>query len=134
MPYLFDASALLNATVAQGRQALEIVKGQFVLDLTAYEVGNAIWGLSVLQNKFSPELVDSTIGVFVNLLEQMKELGLRDTSLASVMSIAKDERTTFYDSSYIAIAKDRTLTLVTDDRRLSKMASKYVNVKSSTSL
>jgi predicted nucleic acid-binding protein len=64
----------------------------------------------------------------------MKELGLRDTSLASVMSIAKDERTTFYDSSYIAIAKARALTLVTDDRRLSKVASRYVNVKSSTSL
>jgi len=54
--------------------------------------------------------------------------------LVSIMNVARNERTTFYDSAYIAAAKDRKLTLVTDDGRLSKAASKYVEVRDSSEL
>ena len=111
-----------------------MVRGHFVLDLTSYEAGNTLWRLSVLQNKLTIEAVDSTLGVLTKLMEQTKEMNVRNMDLVSIMNVARNERTTFYDSAYIAAAKDRKLTLVTDDGRLSKAASKYVEVRGSAEL
>jgi len=111
-----------------------VVRGHFVLDLTSYEAGNTLWRLSVLQNKLTIEAVDSTLGVLTKLMEQTKEMNVRNMDLVSIMNVARNERTTFYDSAYIAAAKDRKLTLVTDDGRLSKAASKYVEVRGSSEL
>src|SRR5437867_4515694 len=134
MPYLLDASALLNIIISRGQKALDVVRGHFVLDLTSYEAGNTLWRLSVLQNKLTIEAVDSTLGVLTKLMEQTKEMNVRNMDLVSIMNVARNERTTFYDSAYIAAAKDRKLTLVTDDGRLSKAASKYVEVRDSSEL
>ena len=51
MPYLLDASALLNIIVSRGQKALDVVRGHFVLDLTSYEAGNTLWRLSVLSEQ-----------------------------------------------------------------------------------
>ena len=134
MPYLLDASALLNIIVSRGQKALDVVRGHFVLDLTSYEAGNTLWRLSVLQNKLTSETVDSTLEVLAKLMEQTKEMNVHSMNLLSIMNVARNERTTFYDSAYITAAKDRKLTLVTDDGRLSKAASKYVEVRGSAKL
>ena len=111
-----------------------MVRGHFVLDLTSYEAGNTLWRLSVLQNKLTSETVDSTLEVLAKLMEQTKEMNVHSMNLLSIMNVARNERTTFYDSAYITGAKDRKLTLVTDDGRLSKAASKYVEVRGSSEL
>jgi predicted nucleic acid-binding protein len=40
---LFDASALLNLVRKRGKNTLKLLKGNYILTLTFYEVGNALW-------------------------------------------------------------------------------------------
>jgi len=95
LPYLLDASALLNIIVSRGQKALDVVRGHFVLDLTSYEAGNTLWRLSVLQNKLTIEAVDSTLEVLARLMEQTKEMNVRNMDLVSIMNVARNERTDF---------------------------------------
>ncbi len=134
MPSLFDASALVNLIVSKGTDSLEIVKGQYILDLTLYEAGNALWKLSALKDKLSPEEADSMLGTIAKLAARMRIITVADLDLNSVMTMARGEKASFYDSSYIATAKSKNYLLVTDDRRLSRIASKHVEVKSSAQL
>ncbi|WP_054856544.1 hypothetical protein [Vulcanisaeta sp. JCM 16159] len=43
MSYLFDASSIMNIIKHMKRGALSILRGNYVLDLTMYEIGNALW-------------------------------------------------------------------------------------------
>ena len=53
MSFLFDASALLNTVRTVGRNALDVVGGNYVLTSTPYEIGNALWRESKLLNIIS---------------------------------------------------------------------------------
>ena len=53
MKLVFDASALLNLIRNHGQDALEYLRGNYVLTLTPYEVGNALWKEAVLLNRVS---------------------------------------------------------------------------------
>lgn len=106
MSYLFDASAILNTILSRGQDTLDLVRGHYVLDLTSYEAGNALWRLSVLQNKLTAETVDSTLSVLVELAERTNEISVSSMNLVSIMNIARNEKTTFCDSTYVAAAKD----------------------------
>jgi len=45
--------------------------------------------------------------------------------LPDVAEVAEKERITFYDASYVTIAKVQNLTLVTEDANLAEAASKH---------
>lgn len=114
--------------------ALEHVKDQHILDLTLYEAGNTLWKLSSVQKKLSVEEADSLLGTIARLIVYMKITSVSDIDLSSVMNTARDERATFYDAAYIETSKSRKYLLITDDKRLARIAAKYVGVKSSSEL
>ncbi|MEM2786551.1 MAG: type II toxin-antitoxin system VapC family toxin [Candidatus Nitrosotenuis sp.] len=119
---LYDASAFLNLLLNEGSNALSILSGQKVLDLTLYEIGNSIWRIQHLQKKITKEeaclLLDSCIQV-ISSMTVLDVDGLEN----QVKEIASDNEQSFYDSAYLAVAKKYGLELVTDDKKLLKVAS-----------
>jgi len=132
VPSLFDASALANLIIRRGQKALGVTKGNFALDLTGYETGNALWRLCFLEKKITHEEADaflSTVSGFLNLLQM---ISFAELDSKRILSLAISKRLAFYEASYIAAAETKRLTLVTDDEALTKVAEEFVETKSST--
>ena len=53
MRRVFDASALLNIIRLLGSEALPYLRGNNILTLALYEVGNALWKEATLLGKIS---------------------------------------------------------------------------------
>ena len=132
---LFDASALVNLMVTRGGSALEVAKGNDVLDLTLYEGGNALWKLSTLLGKISTEDADSLLRVMARTaVHHMNLIRVSELDHLSIAGMARAERVTYYDAAYVTAARERDRELVTDDARLASVASKFLRVVSSTEL
>ena len=127
--YLLDASALVPLLSEFGKQL--IVKARetklFTMDLTIYEAGNSLWKLSTLLKSISLEDAAELIGVLGDLTatEIIEAIRFTELNLTRTLRMANEHGITFYDSSYILIAKERAATLVTDDAKLRDAASKY---------
>ena len=133
MPYLFDASSALNVVLERGKGALRLLEDNYILDLTLYEVGNALWSMQLLK-KLSVGDVGSLMGVMTDLAGKMKKIIVSELNPVKAIELAIEEGATFYDVAYVAAAKLKGLTLVTDDAKLAKVASNHVKVKSSKAL
>ena len=132
---LFDASALVNLLVSRGSSALDLARGNEVLDLTIYEAGNAIWKLSTLHHKISAEEADSLHSALIQTAtEHMNIIRVSELDHLSVAGLARAERLSYYDAAYVSAARDRKCELITDDARLAKVASKFLKVKKSSDL
>lgn len=134
MPQLFDASSLTNLIVRKGGEALYLLKNNYVLDLTFYEVGNALWRMHVLIKKLSASDVEALMDVMADLVGWVNMVSVSDLDIVEVMKLAADKSITFYDAAYVAAAKLKKLALITDDSKLTKVASKLVKVKNSREL
>jgi predicted nucleic acid-binding protein len=132
--YLFDASALVNLVVSRAGDALDAAKGHNMLDLTVYEAGNSLWKLNVIHKQVGVAEATSLLLVVGKLSKRMNVLGVSQPDLASVLELAVQERTSFYDAAYVHAARERGLELVTDDARLKRVASKFVKTRSSSDL
>jgi predicted nucleic acid-binding protein len=128
--YLLDASSLLPLVTKRGKQLIvEASRENLVTtDLAMYEACNSLWKLATLLKSISLE--DA-----VDVATTLKDLAMRN--MIQLISIAKlefshtlkranKERLTFYDASYIVTAESTEATLVTEDEKLRKAASKFV--------
>ncbi len=123
LKYLFDASSLVRALK---ETRLIPLGGQAVHWLTIYEFLNVLWKEVHLLHKLSSEEASSLVTDFTEILREMVILeprGLEEITLW----IAISKGITAYDASYIAIAKNYNLTLVTEDRKLLRAASSIIN-------
>lgn len=134
MPQLFDASSLINLIVERGEETLNLLRNNYVLDLTFYEVGNALWRMHFLVKKISASDVEALMDVMVDLVGWINMVSISDLDLIKIMKLAADRGITFYDAAYVVAAKLKRLTLITDDVKLTKAASRLVKVKSSGEL
>ncbi|MCD6154419.1 MAG: type II toxin-antitoxin system VapC family toxin [Candidatus Verstraetearchaeota archaeon] len=133
MSYIFDASALLNLIRKAGSNAIEIVKENYILDLTLYEIGNALWKEAILLKRISLEEALKTISFIENLRKILIAKSLSDEDLLpKVLKISLQQKITYYDAAYITIAQNQKLTLIADDSKLIKTAKK-LGVKTKTS-
>ncbi|MHA1505997.1 MAG: type II toxin-antitoxin system VapC family toxin [Candidatus Asgardarchaeia archaeon] len=80
-----------------------------------YEVGNSIWKNRQLN-------VEDTSNAIVPLLELNLELvSPSHKSIKRTMEIAREMEMTFYDASYVQLAEENKLTLITaDEKQLEK--------------
>ena len=115
MDRLYDASAFLNLFARTDQYGHFL--GQAVLDLTQYELGNAVSkkykGDRVLMLKLFDECVD--------ILAHMRVLGTGGME-RDVLVTASSTGLTFYDSAYVVAAERHGLVLVTDDAEMSEAA------------
>ena len=116
MKLLFDASALINLIRLAGPDALNYLKDSYVLTLTPYEVGNALWREAALLRRITVEEALSTLASIAAVYKFLRITTPRDTLL--VLRLAHELRVTYYDSSYIAASHELGAELVTDDEKL----------------
>ncbi|BAN91113.1 type II toxin-antitoxin system VapC family toxin [Aeropyrum camini] len=124
--YLFDASSIVRAL---REVKLVPLGGQAIQWLTVYEVLNAFWKEANLLHRLDPEEAGSLVSDFTEVIREMVVLEPRGLE-QSIFRIAVSKGATIYDASYIALAAKYNLVLVTEDQKLSRIASDTVNVVS----
>jgi len=111
MNYLLDANAFLDLI----KRRKSLIAGQYILNLTIYEIGNAIWKEVVL---FGTLTEDEAIGFMSNLMNIIQKVNVIriQKGLDKIMSLAVKEHLTFYDAAYLYFAKKERLILVTNNK------------------
>ena len=123
----------MNIVRRLGEEALSVLQGSSVLDLTAYEVGNGVWSLVYLHKEIEYNGGVRLMKAAVRMFARLKVVGLGE-KLLEAYDMAVREGLTFYDASYIVAAKSAGLILVTDDAKLAEKAKRHLNVLSSKDL
>lgn len=128
--YLIDASALYTLLKRRGDVMVKIIDASAIIDLTKYEIGNALW---VEWRRGLIENPKRTIKGWMKLLSFIREIQLDKGELDEVEDLALELSLPFYDASYIYIAKRMGLTLLTDDVEMRDKAAK-LGVKTLTTV
>ena len=123
MKYLFDASALLNLVRRLEEESLKILEEYYILTLTIYEVGNALWRETRLSRRLTMDEAEAIMRAIITLIKFMQVIELQDP--IEVLRISNEIETIFYDAAYVVAALRRGLILVTDDRRLVARMERY---------
>ena len=126
MPYLFDSSSLVYALKLK---RIGVLAGNYIQELTVYEVLNALWKETYVLRKISIKEAESLLGVFIQLLSYLKVLDLSGLE-SEVFKISVETGLTVYDASYLALARREKLTLVTEDVKLRNVASTMIQTMS----
>jgi len=115
---LLDSSSIFEALKTLNLKPLE---GSSTLDLARYEVGNAIWKhgniLNTLTLKEAKLLMEEASRLF-SLLDVVDVSG----GESDILELAGQLKTTFYDASYLHVAKGMGVPLVTEDMWLAEKA------------
>ena len=125
--YLFDASSFINAVKLKN---IDVLVDNYVVDLTIYEVFNALWKEFRFIKILIKEKVYELAKTYVNLLDLMKIIHIYPNDVAKILDIALATGLTVYDASYIHTARKHKLVLVTEDQKLKRIARKYIDVYS----
>jgi len=128
--YLIDASALYTLLKRKRDVMVEIIDASAIIDLTKYEIGNALW---VEWRRGLIEDPKRTMRGWMKLLSFIREIQLDKGELDEVEDLALELSLPFYDASYIYIAKRMGLTLLTDDVEMRDKAAK-LGVKTLTTV
>ncbi|MCD6593047.1 type II toxin-antitoxin system VapC family toxin [Candidatus Bathyarchaeota archaeon] len=123
MRYLLDASALLNIVRRLGERSLKILKENYILTLTIYEVGNALWRETKLLKKLTTDEAEEIMKAVIALTKFMQIIEPEDPT--EILKTSNKIEATFYDTAYVVVALRRNLTLVTDDKKLVAKIERY---------
>jgi len=121
--YILDSSAIALTLKRLREKAVEVLDGKITLDLSRYELGNMIWKECALRGLISREEAIYRAVDLAEILEfmNMERIGF-DEDFKGAMELATRLKLTFYDASYLQIAKRRGLILVTEDKELGEKA------------
>jgi len=130
--HLLDSSAIAIIIKRLRGKAVEHLYRNTTLDLSRYELGNIIWKKCVLKSLISQEEAlyraeDMAKTLELTSMERVES----NEDFKDAMRLAINLKITFYDASYLQIAKSRKLTLVTEDKKLSEKAKK-ANIRTIT--
>ena len=123
MKYIFDSSAIFKAIK---ENKIEILVGNFTLELARYEMGNIIWKNYTLQAKAT----DQELKILAKIIKQtlnIMEITQINCNEEEILETATKLKITFYDASYTYYAKMKELTLITEDSQLLKKVTPYIN-------
>jgi predicted nucleic acid-binding protein len=118
---VFDASSIFE--IAKQANASPIING-YTLYLTLYELGNILWKHTALTNSLSAEEAEETRQI-VNKMLQTINLQPVSNIDHETFAIASKHRVSYYDASYIQATKSLNAELITEDKRLAKVATIY---------
>jgi predicted nucleic acid-binding protein len=133
--YLFDASAFIFLIKkANVQTTFQQLQKSFILDLTVYEIGNALLKEARLTKFLTSKETETLEKVTQIILSRTEKILNQDTTFQQIMEIAKTENLSFYDSSYIYFAKQKNIQLITENQSLRNNAKKYVQAQTTQSL
>lgn len=124
MKYLFDSSAVFRAIK---ENKVDFLTGNYTLELARYELGNIIWKDYFLLTKISKEESKKIVKAVKHTLTIMEVLQI-DGSEEEILETATQLKISFYDASYVYLAKAKELRLITEDLRLIKKVAAIINV------
>ena len=124
MSYLFDPSAIFKAI---SKNRVEMLAGNFTLDLAKYELGNVIWKLNILLKTISAKEASRLMETVKKALELMSILNAKGFE-KEILALAMELRISFYDASYVYLAQNKGLALVTEDEALHRKLRDQVEV------
>ena len=134
--YLLDTSVLVPLLLDYGEKLLNIASKTtiYTLDLTIYEAGNSLWKLVTYLNTIDLKDAENIMHVLKDLTkkEVVKTIRFNQLNPCKILELAANEKTTFYDASYIVASKITEATLVTEDKELREKAGKHVNTATYT--
>ncbi len=130
MKYLFDSSAIFRA-IKENR--IEILAGNYTLELARYELGNIIWKDHSLQAKASEQESKLMMTAIKHTLNIMDVLGIASNE-EEILETAIKLKITFYDACYACFAMTREFPLITEDLRLIKKISPTIAVSTFDSI
>jgi len=122
--FLLDASAVYPLVATLREEFVDHARLFAVLDLTAYEVGNA---LLKEYRKGRVRDLDAAFRLFESALSYVTVLNF--PGLSEVLKLAYSENLTFYDAAYLYSARARGMRLVIEDRDLLRFPES-INVRS----
>jgi len=124
-----DSSAIAVILRRLRGKAAEIIRGGATLDLAGYELGNVVWKECVLKGSTTLEEAVKRAEDVAKILEIMRIESVEYTeNFVEVMKISARLKITFYDASYLHIAKKNNFTLITGDKELEEKANE-INVE-----
>ncbi len=122
-----DASVYAPLIATCGRALLDTVKQLrfVVLDLTIYEVCNVFWKEHRKLNRIGREEAVQACRAAKSLTRYMRVYSIGDLCVGDVMKIAIENNITFYDASYIALARVLQARLASEDKDILNVAPSY---------
>ncbi len=124
--FLFDASSVLYALKLRN---LKVIYNNYIQWLTVYEVTNALWKEASLIGIISLPEALKIIKLFMKTIEFMNLLNPHPYE-EDMLTIADKLGMTAYDASYVFLAKQKGLSLVTEDEKLRRKAKGFIKVVS----
>lgn len=112
----------------RGSAMVERLSESCVLGLTVYELGNVLWKESTRLGRLSKEETEGIASALHQWLGLVEVVRTEPHDVGRILDVAKREGLTFYDASYLKVAIDRGLALVTDDAGLGRAANGRVAV------
>jgi len=111
---ILDTSALYPLLKMAGRESVHVLMKTAILDLTKYELGNAVW------REFKSGLIgnwEELMESWLDLLMELRTLSIGG-KIKDVMKVAVERDLTFYDASYVYLAETLNIKLITEDREI----------------
>jgi predicted nucleic acid-binding protein len=127
LKFLLDASALLPLATRSGKQLIaEAARADLItIDLAIYEACNGLWKLATLQKIITLNDAEEIATLVHELTTRnlIQTVSFTSINLPHTLGIAQKAHITFYDASYIETAQKMDATLVTEDKKLTKIAA-----------
>ncbi len=123
MKFLFDSSAIFRAIK---ENKIEVLTGNYTVELARYELGNIVWKDYALQAKISEQelkMMAKTIKRTLSIIDIIDAAGSEE----EILETAAQLTITFYDASYVYFARAKNLQLITEDKRLIKKITSLIN-------
>ncbi|MEM2424561.1 MAG: type II toxin-antitoxin system VapC family toxin [Candidatus Bathyarchaeia archaeon] len=126
MSLAFDSSSIFEAIL---ENKISVLAGNYTLELAKYELGNLVWKRSVLIKDLGRDECRKLMEIIKRTLNLMEilDIGCHENYVAE---LAENLNLTFYDASYIFLAKSKDVPLVTEDRDVGSRVGGYVKVLS----
>jgi len=102
MKFLFDASAVLQIIKELDEEkALRLFSENSMLDLTTYEVGNAIWKEHTLLHRIQNDEYEEFLTLLGKVISTIQTLSVNAQAVPEVGKLASKENITYYDAGYV---------------------------------
>ncbi|MEM2342391.1 MAG: type II toxin-antitoxin system VapC family toxin [Candidatus Bathyarchaeia archaeon] len=124
MKYIFDSSSIFRAIT---EDKIEVLAGNYTLNLARYELGNIIWKRRMLLNDLERDEYKRLMEIIKGTLNLMEIIDI-NCHEANIAELAENLNLTFYDASYIFLAKSMVIPLVTEDRNIKIRAENQIKI------
>lgn len=124
MKLVFDSSSIFEAVV---RGKVKDLVGNYTLDLARYELGNIVRKRGTLTKDLNEDDYKRLIRIVKRALDimELSDIRCREDEVAE---LAGKFNLTFYDASYVFLAKFKETPLVTEDRIIRSKIGNYLKV------